>query len=124
MNLRSRLSSLKHDGVEKSQNHFGRFDGVLAELKRAGGRIEEMDAVNHLLLLLPSQYDTQKHILASSIEEITLESVKNSLLSFEEIIKSSTTSAATENKISMATQPVNKIKCYNCGILGHKAVNC
>lgn len=73
LHLRTKLSSIRPKPGEKLVVHFQNFGNILMELRRFGGKIDKLDAVNYLLMSLPSEFDTQKQIISSSKEEnITL----------------------------------------------------
>ncbi|KAK9674692.1 Zinc knuckle, partial [Popillia japonica] len=117
------------------EEHFMKFETITRELKSVGGKLEEVDIVCQLLLTLPSSYDPIVTALETlDPQKLTLEFVKSKLLD-QELKKNSTqledTRAAFSSKFGNKGSKFNRktnqgkiFKCYNCGKLGHKKVDC
>jgi hypothetical protein len=133
--LRKKLLTMKFNvGTDSMNTHFLKFDGTIRELKSAGANLEQSDVVCHLLLTMPPEYDTVVTAIETlASEELTISFVKNRLLdeeskrlgSRQEKGKEASTSSAfvapTRNK---KFDGRSKLKCFNCGIIGHKKSEC
>jgi hypothetical protein len=133
--LRKKLLTMKFNvGTDSMNTHFLKFDGTIRELKSAGASLEQSDVVCHLLLTMPPEYDTVVTAIETlASEELTISFVKNRLLdeeskrlgSRQEKGKEASTSSAfvapTRNK---KFDGRSKLKCFNCGIIGHKKSEC
>ncbi|KAH0813975.1 hypothetical protein GEV33_008816 [Tenebrio molitor] len=133
--LRKKLLTMKFNvGTDSMNTHFLKFDGTIRELKSAGTNLEQSDVVCHLLLTMPPEYDTVVTAIETlASEELTISFVKNRLLdeeskrlgSRQEKGKEASTSSAfvapTRNK---KFDGRSKLKCFNCGIIGHKKSEC
>lgn len=66
--------------VESLTSHFLKFESLVRELKSTGAKMEEMDIVCHLLLIMPSEYDVVVTALETLLKDsLTLSFVKNRL---------------------------------------------
>jgi hypothetical protein len=133
--LRKKLLTMKFNvGTDSMNTHFLKFDGTIRELKSARANLEQSDVVCHLLLTMPPEYDTVVTAIETlASEELTISFVKNRLLdeeskrlgSRQEKGKEASTSSAfvapTRNK---KFDGRSKLKCFNCGIIGHKKSEC
>lgn len=142
--LRKALLTMKFNTVNDNlANHFLKFDKLIRELKSTGATLEESDVVCHLLLTMPTEYDTVVTALETvSTEVLTLGFVKTRLLDEESKRNegvcgknkhnntSSTAFSSTSNGKAKNTKrtPNNKTKfnfnCHNCGLPGHKRIDC
>lgn len=79
--LRKELLSMKFNpGRENLETHFQRFDRITRDLRATGAILEDTDSVCHLLLTMPSEYDTIVTALETlSAEKLTLNFVKTRL---------------------------------------------
>ncbi|KAK9696400.1 hypothetical protein QE152_g31933 [Popillia japonica] len=81
---------------EKLEDHFFKFDTIIRELKESGSNIDESDKVCHLLLSLPSKFDTVVTAL-ETIPAVKIDFVKSRLLD-EEIKAKSKQEGKSEEK--------------------------
>ena len=64
--------------------HFLKFDKIIRELRSAGANLEESDTVCHLLLIMPSEYNTVVTAIQTlASDELTIRFIKNKLLDEE-----------------------------------------
>lgn len=114
-----------YDGKGDISNFFRDFDDIVAEIRSSGGKIgkmEDVEAVVHLLAALPSDYSP---IIASfgEINEnalVTLESVKGSLLDYDLKRKDERKVKKVEIEPGGAayfsdSAKAEKVKCSYCG---------
>lgn len=80
--LRKALLTMKFDTANDNlANHFLKFDKLIRKLKSTGATLEESDIVCHLLLTMPTEYNTVVTALETmSTELLTLNFVKTRLL--------------------------------------------
>lgn len=127
--LRKKLLTLKYVENESMQEHILSFDRLLRELRSAGAKLEDVDAVCHLLLTLPSSYDNIVAALETvAADKLTLEFVKSRLMD-EEMKRKHLQSKQEEVEVGKAAfsgnmRNRNNLKCYNCGKRGHKRSEC
>lgn len=116
--LRKKLLALKCVPTDKMQDHFLKFDTIITELESSGTKIEECDKVCHLLLTLPSLYDTVITALEtmSDEKELTIDFVKSRLLDAELKLK--------EKDTQPSSQESSFLSCFKCGMQGHKSYQC
>ncbi|CAB0005156.1 unnamed protein product [Nesidiocoris tenuis] len=86
--IRRKLLQLKCSKNGDLQEHFLVFDTLIRDLRETGSAIEEDDIVCHLLLTLPSCYETVVTVLESTTTQLTVEFVKSKLLDMELKLKS------------------------------------
>jgi len=58
LTLWRKLISLKCEKRESLDDHFLKFDSLTRDLEEFGSKLDESDRICHLLLSLPSEYDT------------------------------------------------------------------
>lgn len=118
--LRKRLLALKCLSTDKLQDHFLKFDTLIAELEATGTQINESDKICHLLLTLPNEYDTVITTLEtmSDNKELDIEFIKSRLLDAELKLK------GKENKNNTNKMESSFISCYKCGRKGHISYEC
>lgn len=136
--LRHQLYNCKYDGVKPMHQFLMQFDNLLREYKGAGGRIEDDEAIQILLMNMPEEYDavvTTLEIQAKNIV-LSLESAKSTLVEYEtkRRFKSSFSSVndtaafnakkGGQHKKPPPKQDIKQIRCYNCNDRGHKANKC
>ncbi|KAK9686338.1 hypothetical protein QE152_g37265 [Popillia japonica] len=103
---------------------FLEFDKNIRELKNCGANLEEADIICHLLLTLPKSFDVIVTALDTMADDkMTLNFIKGKLLDHQLKRKAP---EKTEKAVTTAFtgHAKNKIKCYACGKLGHKRINC
>lgn len=143
--IRKSLLTMKFDtGHETLANHFLKFDKIVRQLRSTGATLEETDIVCHLLLTMPSEYNTVVTAIETlSMENINLSFVKNRLLDEESKWNDSRKKSHSEvNPLTaFASRPgksfANKNKesrtkgngrfpfrCHFCGLKGHKKSKC
>ncbi|KAI5728895.1 hypothetical protein M8J77_025006 [Diaphorina citri] len=154
LHVRKLLLSMKHNpSSETMEKHFLKFDKLVRDLKTAGGNIEEMDIICHLLLTMPVEYNMVVTAIETLSDKLTLSFVKGRLL--DEETKRNCKSKNKMNESSVFhTQAVNhssqrkshsqykgtsqsfpksqsfakpskfQFKCHNCGGQGHMRSNC
>lgn len=106
------------------EKHFLEFDKNIRELKNCGANLEEADIICHLLLTLPKSFDVIVTALDTMADDkMTLNFIKGKLLDHQLKRKAP---EKTEKAVTTAFtgHAKNKIKCYACGKLGHKIINC
>lgn len=132
--LRKQLLSMKFDESSDMQSHLLKFDKVLSSLKSAGAKMEDEDAVCHLLLTMPSSYSSIIAAIETIVtDKLTLEFVKCRLLDedmkrknsqdVDQNIETGTAFSGKHKKFSK-NQKKFYIKCYACGKMGHKKADC
>ncbi|KAK9709142.1 hypothetical protein QE152_g26793 [Popillia japonica] len=135
--IRKSLLTLKFVNTQSMEAHFLKFDTLIRELRSTGATLEESDVVCHLLLTMPSEYDTIVTALETlSAENLTLSFAKNRLLEEESKKRSFKPKVKNENQQNIAFVTSTKrntvrgntekfkFKCYNYGIVGHKRSEC
>lgn len=139
--LRKALLTMKFDTANNNLgNHFLKFNKLIRE--PTGATLEESD-VCHLLLTMPTEYNTVVTALETmSTELLTLNFVKTRLLDEESkrnegmskrnkhnnasSIVFSSTSKGTFKGVKNATKNKTKFQynCHNCGLPDHKRIDC
>lgn len=143
LRVRKNLLILKHNPhSETLEKHFLNFDRLVRDLKAAGGNMEEMDIICHLLLTMPVDYNMVVTAIETlSTDNLTLAFVKGRLL--DEETKRSVKKPRNDSSASFYTskphyydkakmQPSKKFnqlqsskyKCHNCGGSGHFRKDC
>lgn len=114
--LKKRLLTLKK--TQEMQDHFLKFDSLVADLEGAGCKLDQSDIISHLLLTLPDEYETVITTLETMVDEkvLTLDFVKSRLLDAELKIKG--------KELSQSSVDTCMFACYKCGKKGHKAYQC
>lgn len=96
MALRKQLLSLKLQGEVTLQQHFTKFDTIIADLIAAGATLDETDTISHLLLTLPSMYDGAATALETlGDDKMTLAFMKTRLLDHEVKLRTEERSTTT-----------------------------
>uniref|UniRef100_A0A1Y1MAC2 Retrovirus-related Pol polyprotein from transposon TNT 1-94-like beta-barrel domain-containing protein n=1 Tax=Photinus pyralis TaxID=7054 RepID=A0A1Y1MAC2_PHOPY len=84
LSVQKKLLSFKYNEEKRLMDHFREFDEMMVELHSAGGKLEEMSKVAHLLLTLPPCYDPLVTAIQTLSEEnLNLSLVKTKLLDYE-----------------------------------------
>lgn len=81
--LKRKLLEMKHDERSSLESHFLRFDQLVRELKSTGAKMDEEDIVCHLMLTMPSSYESVNTAMEAVSEKLTLEFVKGKYLNVE-----------------------------------------
>ncbi|KAK9710422.1 Zinc knuckle [Popillia japonica] len=82
--IRKSLLTLKFVNTQSMEAHILKFDTLIRELRSTEATLVESDVVCHLLLTMPSEYDTIVTALETlSAENLTLSFAKNRLLEEE-----------------------------------------
>lgn len=117
---------MKMNENEELGKHFIKVDKIIRELKEGGVKIEEPDAVCHLLLTLPKRYEMIVTTLESLPQKkLTLEYVKGRLLNEElKYNQGEVDEKHGEERETNAFSAKFKFKCYNCNKYGHKKSQC
>ncbi|KAK9709993.1 Zinc knuckle [Popillia japonica] len=128
LSLWRKLINLKLGVNEKLEDHFFKFDTIIRELKESGSNIDESDKVCHLLLSLPSKFDTVVTAL-ETIPAVKIDFVKSRLLDEEIKAKSKQEGKNEEkledNEVSFHVSASNNTKrCYICGSPNHFQARC
>lgn len=135
--IRKALLSMKFNQAKETiEAHFLKFDGMIRDLRSTGATLEETDVVCHLLLTMPSEYETVVTAIETMhAEQLTLSFVKRRLQE-EELkkqsgkrvkseVQSSTAFAAGRGKSKTNfSQNKTKYKCHGCGETGHFRADC
>lgn len=127
--LRRKLNNMKMTEGENMKEFLSRFDGVVRELKAAGGKLEECDIISHLTINLPVSYDPLVTAL-ENIDGLTLEMVKSRLLMEEEKkkhrdgVQKPPLEQDEALKVKQSKWDSSNMKCYQCGKKGHFAAQC
>lgn len=131
--LQRKLRNMKFTSKESLNSYIVEFEKTVAELKNAGGKIDDLEVVSQLLASI-SEPQYQSIVTAIDIlfsqdsNSVTLDFVKRKLLAEEQRQKSGDKS---ENSSSAAFYSGHKnvkkkfpFKCYGCGQRGHKKSDC
>ncbi|KAI5731455.1 hypothetical protein M8J77_010194 [Diaphorina citri] len=142
--LRKQLLNMKLPDGGSMEKHFLAFDKIIRELNESGAQLHETDIICHLLLTLPSKYNTVVTVIESLPDShLNLNLVKRKLLDEEmsrqqqkgehvSKVKDEPNLSVfhTEHKNSSeGTHDAGKsrkprFKCYKCGRMGHKKSEC
>lgn len=101
---------------EELQNHFFKFENIIADLESTGASLIDADKVCHLLLTLPAENNVVVTTLKTLDQELTFDFVKSRLLDAELQLKGQQ-EQITENVQSF-------ISCFKCGKKGHTSFQC
>lgn len=66
--IRRKLMTLKCSDSDDLQDHFMKFDSLIRELEDTGTKVDESDKICHLLLTLPSSYESVIVALETTFE--------------------------------------------------------
>lgn len=123
--LRKKLITLEYHDNGSMTEHLLEFDKTIREIRSIGGKMEEIDIICHLLLSLPSSFDS----LVTSLETLhpkllTMEFVKSRLLDeYNKRHGRKERKDGTEFGTAMNANGYN-FRCHNCGKEGHKRSDC
>lgn len=117
-----KLLNLKTTTNEKLEDHFLKFDSIIRELKEQGTELNESDKVCHLLLSLPTKFDTVVTAL-ETVSDVKVDFVKARLLDEEMKVRTREENENKEFEIGLNTA-VQPKKCYVCGSPQHFQSNC
>lgn len=124
LTLWRKLFNLKSGNNERLEDHFVKFDTIIRDLQDLGSKVDETDRVCHLLLSLPSQYDTVVTAI-ETIADVKMDFVKARLLDEEIKIRSrsDSDSAKVNSEVSFkAFLPSSG--CFICGDKSHFKAQC
>jgi len=124
-----------NSGKKPLETHFQRFDRLIRDLKSTGATLDETDVVCHLLLTMPSEYDT----IVTALETLTAEALTTNFvkarLRDEEMKRSSKqkgskteatqpSTAFSTNQGTRKNKDKRNYKCHNCGKVSHFRSQC
>lgn len=123
--LKKQLLMMKYNESEPLQDHFLRFDRLVREMKGAGARMEEEDVICHLMITMPESYDAVTTAMEAVSDRLTMDLVRRNYLDVEakrrgQRVETDSNEAAFSGKSSKQ----GKLKCFNCGGVGHKKFQC
>lgn len=121
LSLWRKLLGLKSGVNEKLEDHFLKFDTIIRELKDLGSNIDEGDRVCHLLLSLPSKFDTVVTAL-ETVSDVKIDFVKARLLDEEIKLNSRNENGGQENEVSF--KATTSKGCFICGDRNHFKSQC
>lgn len=121
LSLWRKLFNLKSSSSDKLEDHFLKFDTIIRELNDLGSNIDESDRVCHLLLSLPSKFDTVVTAL-ETISDVKMDFVKARLL--DEEMKFTTKGESKLDRNHEVSFKVSNKTCYSCGSLEHFRAQC
>lgn len=126
IHLRKSLLSLKCTEGKPLDLFFKEFDSAARAFKEAGGTLDQMEEIIHLLSAMPDSYSQVVTALETLDEKIlTVERVKSRLLECELRQNTQKPQMNRCEDIPASFNASNKqIKCYICGKVGHKANKC
>lgn len=132
--LMQELFGMKLRADEALQSFFVRFDKKIRELKEIGEKLEEVDIVIRLMMLMPETYRPVISALETlDRNDVTVTQVKSRLLEEELRINKTSSEELFEHPTAMhaaqsrKTTPYKKKKdqfCFVCGDPNHIAPNC
>uniref|UniRef100_A0A8D8PVW5 Copia protein n=1 Tax=Cacopsylla melanoneura TaxID=428564 RepID=A0A8D8PVW5_9HEMI len=111
LQVRKKLLSMKHNTNDSLESHFLKFDNLIRSLKAAGGNLEEMDIICHLLLTMPSEYNmvvTAIETFSTNNADMNLSFVKGRLLDEESKRKVCGKPKSTDSSAVFFTQGKNR----------------
>ena len=130
------------------------FEATCSEVRTAGGKVDDEEIVNQILVAMPQEYDSVVSAMDVMFNKdktaVTLEYVKNTLLAEEERIKKKHDSSQTHHVFAAGNSwkgkkywkrgnnfnrnsnkpPVDNVnsnfngKCFSCNLRGHKRSQC
>jgi hypothetical protein len=151
--IKQELSNLKFRGESSLLSFFTKFETLVNDLKSAGGSMDNKEIITTLLSSMPSQYQsvtrTVDILFHQNPESITLDFLKNQLLSEENRITDSSKNVSNDSsafvgyrkprffnrKPKYSVKDGNdrhpnvqnktfKFRCYECNEKGHRKVDC
>lgn len=126
--IRKQLLTLRYtEGAGSSMSeHLMRFDRLIRELKGSGAKVEDSDAICHLLLTLPPSFDSVVTAIETLPGGVEMDFVRKRLLDVD--MKRRNSDSAVQERgsdgVAMASKHKRKLKCYQCGKIGHKKAEC
>lgn len=138
--LQTKLRNMRHVAKDSLNDFIVNFEKTVTDLRNCGGTISETEITTQLLSAMPQTYQnvtTAIDILFShDVSKVNLDFVKSRLLQEEERQKKESNGVKEyrgESSQVFVTQgrkykekPQSKFpyKCYNCGMKGHKKLEC
>ena len=118
--LKKELLLMKYHKSDDMKEHFLKFDTKVREYKSAGGKMDDEDAVMHLLLTLPDEFDNLVTAIGTmDSDRIRIDVVKSHIL--DEFNKRNGGNSTGKS----ATAAMNAdITCFGCGQVGHFKSQC
>lgn len=122
LQVRKTMLSMSHNpNVETLEQHFLKFDSCVRNLKSAGGNMEDMDLICHLLLTLPVEYNMVVTAIETlPNENLTLSFVKGRLLDEETKRKLKGKSKSNSNPSAVFTAQFRPPTQYHSKTLGFR----
>lgn len=153
VNAQKKWRKMEYRSDKPLQDFFQEFEVVCSEVKTAGGKMDDAEVVNQLLVAMPSDFDgvvsAMDIMFNKDKSAVTLEYVKNTLLAEEERMQKKTESTSAHHHAftsfkgkknlkynnfgfrgqSYKRQYQNSVtrfsgKCFLCNLRGHKRVDC
>ena len=117
--LYTELTSLKKENEENITDYLLRAETTATFLKNVDETISDGLLIAMIIKGLPEEYKTFSTVI-SQRDNVTFSDFKSSLRSFEETEKAKIPNSSN----IMAANFKKTLKCYSCGMEGHKKINC
>ena len=125
ISLYTKLTSLQKDNLETVTEYVIRAETTATALKSVGEIISDGLLIAMIMKGLPAEYKPFIVVNTQSEKILTFQKFKVALRNYEENESSSNTDLNTAvMKLKVRDERSANIKCYTCGMMGHKSFEC